>query len=324
MKKGQKKSSFFSGMKWLLGALVLVLAGSLLFIYGVLPGKVAQGIYARSLIHKPIVQTPKDYGLSAFDEVSFKTDDGINLSGWWIPAAKVHRPKGTLILSHGVFKNKEQMLTRVLFLRRLGYQCLLFDHRGHGASSNSPLSGGYLEAGDYFAAEKYLEGRHEVQKPLVFFGFSLGAMSALRAAAKDTLVDGVIADSPLANIKSYVSRRTMGGAFSSMPGFLGRVLRAYDLLTGLTLKQEDLDLTPVVQQLHELPVLYITGENDDLAKPDEVRQLFEKTASHHRRLVYIPDAGHEETYKKFPVIYEKVVTDFLTDLGNGFKKSGDE
>jgi pimeloyl-ACP methyl ester carboxylesterase len=137
-------------------------------------------------------------------------------------------------------------------------------------------------------------------------------------------VDGVIADSPLANIKSYVSRRSMGGAFSSMPGFLHCVLEDYDRLSGLTLKEEDLDLMPVVQKLGETPVLYITGENDDLAKPDEVRKLFEKTSSHHRRLVYIPDAGHEETYKKFPVIYEKVVRDFLADLRNGFPQPDDE
>ena len=94
-------------------------------------------------------------------------------------------------------------------------------------------------------------------------------------------------------------------------------------MTGLSLKESDLDMIPVVEGLHTLPVLYITGEGDDLALSEEVRKLFEKTDSKHRRLVYIPDAGHEETYKKYPVIYERSVLGFLTDLRKGFPKSKD-
>ncbi len=319
----KKDNPVLSILKWMILLVLVLLVGGLVFIYEVLPGKVAQALFAKSQVHKALTESPKDYGLNRYEDVSFPTADGVTLSGWWIPLSKSQKPLGTLILSHGVFKNREQVLSRAVFLSRKGYQTLLFDQRGEGASGNSPVSGGLLEAGDYLAAEAYLESRHLVRKPVVFFGFSLGAMSALRAAAQSQKADAVIADSPLANIKSYVSRRTMGGTFSSMPGFLARVLGAYDLLTGLSLKIEDLDLMPVVAQLHETPVLYITGEDDDLAKPEEVRQLFEHTASHHRRLIYIPDAGHEETYKKYPMIYEKVVIEFLTDLRNGFPKPDD-
>jgi alpha-beta hydrolase superfamily lysophospholipase len=321
----KKNISILSYLKWAALAAVILLGGGLFFVYQVLPGKVAQALFTRSQTHKPLTQTPKEYDLDCYyEDVSFKTADGVTLSGWWIPARKAKKPLGTILLSHGVFKNREQVLTRALFLSHKGYQTLLFDQRGEGASGNSPVSGGLLEAGDYLAAAAYLQGRHALRKPVVFFGFSLGAISALRAAAQSQQADAVIADSPLANINSYVSRRTMGGVFSSLPGFLTRVLEAYNLLTGLSLKEGDLDLIPVVEGLHETPVLYITGEDDDLAKPEEVRKLFEHTSSHHRRLVYIPDAGHEETYKKYPMIYEKVVTDFLTDLRNGFPKSDDE
>ncbi len=310
-------------LKWLALVVVILLAGGLGFIYEVLPGKVAQSIAAKSQVRQPLTETPKDYGLNHYENVSFTTPDGVTLSGWWIPVLKPQKPLGTVLFSHGVFKNRQQVLSRAAFLSRLGYQTLLFDQRGEGLSGNSPVSGGLLEAGDYLAAESYLGSRHALRKPVIFFGFSLGAMSALRAAAKAPQIDAVIADSPLANIQSYVSRRTIGGAFSSMPGFLDRCLAAYDLITGLNLTSADLNLLPVVGQLREIPVLYITGENDDLAKSEEVRQLFEHTSSHHRRLIYIPEAGHEETYKKYPVIYEKVVTEFLTDLRNGFPKPED-
>ncbi len=310
---------------WAAIAVVAVLwAGGLYVIYQVLPEKVAEGIVAQAQVRKPTTETPKDYGITGYQDVSFLTSDGVTLSGWWLPQKAPKKPLGTILLSHGVFRNRQQVLGRAVFLWNLGYQCLLFDLRGNGESGPSPVSGGVLEANDYLAAEKFLESRHEAGKPLVFFGFSLAAMSALRAAVGDSALDAVIADSPLANLKSYVSRRTIGGAFTSLPGFLGACLKDYDQLTGLTLTEKDLDLTPVVEKLDQAPVLYITGEEDDLAKSDEVRQLFDHTPAHHRRLAYIPDAGHEETFKKYPVIYEKVVTEFLTDLRNGFPKPQDE
>ncbi len=304
-------------------ALAALLAGGLYVVYQVLPEKVAQGIVAQAQVRKPITETPKDYGIPGYQDVSFVTSDGVTLSGWWMPLPARKKNLGTILFSHGVFKNRQQVLGRAVFLWNLGYQCLLFDLRGCGESGPSPVSGGVSEANDYLAAEKFLESRHELGKPVVFFGFSLGAMSALRAAVGDSNLDAVIADSPLANLKSYVSRRTIGGAFTSLPGFLGACLKDYDQLTGLTLTEKDLDLTPVVEKLNQPPVLYITGEGDDLAKSDEVRRLFENTPAPHRRLAYIPDAGHEETFKKFPVIYEKVVTEFLTDLRNGFPKPED-
>lgn len=310
---------------WIALAVVAILAASgLYFIYYVLPEKVAEGIVAKAQVRCPLTETPKDYDIPGYQNVSFTTSNGVTLSGWWIPIKAPKKVLGTIILSHGVFKNRQQVLGRAAFLWNLGYQTLLFDLQGEGESGPSPVSGGLLEAQDYTAAEKFLESRHELKKPVLYFGFSLGAITALRAAVGASPLDAVIADGPLANIKSYVSRRTVGGIFTSMPGFLGIVLRDYDRLTGLTLTEKDLDLMPVVERLDQTPVLYITGESDDLAKSDEVRDLFEHTPAHHRRLAYIPDAGHEETFKKYPVIYEKVVSEFLTDLRDGFPQPQDE
>ncbi len=300
-------------LKLVLGLLILLLTGGLFFIYSILPEKVAKSIVDRAKVHKPLELVPEKYGIK-HEDVSAQ-GDGITLSGWWLPAdAKDKKIKGTVLLTHGAFKNREQVFTRALFLVKTGYQVLLFDQRGCGASGDSPLSGGVYESNDYLIWTNFLKAGPHFKKPLIYYGFSMGSMSALRAAVKNEGVDAVIADSPLANLKSYVSRRTMGGKFSAFPGFLNRCLRAYDFLSGLTLTEDDMDMMPVVQQLRETPVIYFTGEGDDLAKSEEVRKLFEKTSSRRRRLVYVPDAGHEETYDKYPIIYQKSVREFLADL----------
>ncbi len=307
--------------KIVLALLVVLLAVGALVVYLILPQKIAQGLVEKSQARLPLTESPKDYGIPNYQDVTFTTSDGVTLAGWWLPVKG--KTQGTVILTHGVFKNRQQVMGRAAFLWKLGYQVLLFDLRGSGESGPSPVSGGLLESGDFLAAESFLDGRHLLKKPVVFFGFSLGAMCALRAAVNAPQVDAVIADSPLANIKSYVSRRTVGGVFTSLPGFLPAVLRDYNQLTGLSLTEGDLDLVPVVEQIKQTPVLYLSSPGDDLAKAAEVQLLFQKTLARHRRLAYLPEAGHEESFKKFPMIYEKMVKEFLADLKKGFPKSDD-
>jgi alpha-beta hydrolase superfamily lysophospholipase len=319
MKNKKTKSS--SNRVWLKisgGVLFLALAGFLFFIYFYLPGKVGQGLVARGQVKKALTETPQADGFR-YEPAAFVSSDGVSLKGWWLPAAKKGKVQGTVILSHGVFKNREQVLSRAEFLAKAGYQVLLFDLRGCGESGNSPVSGGLLEAKDFEAAYDYLDKTKRLRKPVIFFGFSLGAIAALRAGeAEGDKIQAIIADSPLPNLKAYVSRRTAGGAFSDFPGFLKRCLSAYNALTGLSLTEEDLDLAPVVAKIDETPVLYITGQKDDLARPEEVRKLFNLTPVHHRRLDYIPDAGHEQTYSAYPIIYQRGVLEFLDDLKAGF------
>ena len=308
-------------LKIFLGVLTAIFLTGLYFIYGILPGKVAESIAARAKIHKPLTFDPGKFGLS-FKSVA-TVSDGVTLSGWWLPAAQNKKTRGTVLLTHGAFKNREQVFSRALFLVKSGYQVLLFDQRGCGASGECPLSGGLFESKDFSAWAEFLKDTHRLKKPLVDFGFSMGAMGALRDSVVDKDVDGVISDSPLANIKSYVSRRTLGGKFSAFPGFLNRCLKAYDLLSGLSLTEGDMDMVPVVQSFRDIPVIYFTGEGDDLARSEEVRLLFSKTASRHRRLVYIPEAGHEETYDKYPMVYQRAVLEFFGDLSNNNQKTKD-
>jgi alpha-beta hydrolase superfamily lysophospholipase len=305
--------------KGLLAALALFLAGALYFAYGVLPARVAASIVEKAAVRKPLTRSPTEVGLR-YQEVSFASADGVPLSGWLIETPKGKGPLGMVVLSHGVFKNREQVLDRAELLAKSGYGVLMFDHRGCGLSGESPVSGGVLEAADYRGAVDFLRSR-DGKGPLVLFGFSMGGMSALRAVFQGVRADGVIADSPLANLDCYVSRRTSGGALTALPGFLSRCLSEYARRTGLALTRADLDLVRVAQGLPDVPVLYLTGEGDDLARPEEVRRLFENTKAKRKRLVYIPEAGHEEGFEKAPILYRRSVIGFLTDIREGFPTS---
>ncbi|HET9869134.1 MAG TPA: hypothetical protein VFR02_01375, partial [bacterium] len=115
----------------LLGAALLALAGFLYFVYGYLPAQVGKALTERAKVRQPLTTTPKADGL-AYQDAAFTAADGVPLKGWWLPSAAPGKARGTVILTHGVFKNREQVLARAEFLARAGYQVLLFDLRGCG------------------------------------------------------------------------------------------------------------------------------------------------------------------------------------------------
>jgi len=304
-----------------LGRIFLALASAvalvLVFAYGILPGRVAQGLVDKGLHPQPLVLDPGSSRVP-FANVGFKSPDGLDLKGWWIPSEK--KPAGTVVLSHGVFRNRDQMLSRAVFLHQAGYQVLLFDLRGHGESAPAPLSGGLTESRDFLGALAWLKGTDRLREPLAFYGLSLGAMAALRAAAQLPMNVAVIADSPLPNAESYVSKRTSAKWFLAFPGFFDRCLSAYNGRTGQALTVKDLDLKPVVEALGNRPVLYFVGEKDDLVSGDAMKDLFDRSPTHLKRLVYVPQAVHDKTYESFKVMYEKTVLEFLSGLKDHFKK----
>src|SRR5919202_2905866 len=135
--------------------------------------------------------TPWELGIS-HEEVSFQTEDGLLLSGWWLPSLE---PKRTIISLHGHRGAKHHCVGVGAALWRRGANVLLFDHRGRGSSDGEFLSLGYFETLDAIAAIKYVLSRAP-GLPLGLIGYSMGAAGAVVSAAPGEGGGGVVADSP--------------------------------------------------------------------------------------------------------------------------------
>src|ERR1051326_365600 len=192
---------------WGLVGLLVVLIGAV---------SVFPWLQAWSLTHpkrKPLNRTPADLG-TAFEDVSFTTEDGITLSGWFIPASNGH----TLIGCHGILDNREQLLEPAVLLAKQGYGFLLYDARAHGKSGGKHSTYGHDEVKDVFAAVAYLEGRPDVDtQRLGIIGNSLGGITAIRAAARLSKLRVIIAESTLADFASDISKAFT--RFTHLPAF---------------------------------------------------------------------------------------------------------
>lgn len=149
----------------------------------------------------PVFGTPKDYGLQ-FEEVEFKAEDGVNLSGWLIKGGtdKViiqshfgvqssrsgYTPKGKGMIK--LWNEDIDFLRQAKYLVEAGYSVLIYDFRNHGNSgvSEKPwVSWGPEEGKDVRAAVNYIS-THQVYKES-----SIGLLSICMGAASSTYSYGI-------------------------------------------------------------------------------------------------------------------------------------
>ena len=131
--------------------------------------------------------------------MSFRSSDGVLLSGWWVGAPDA---KGTVVLVHGLNRSRVEMVRRLAFVHGEGWNALVFDLRRHGASGGDATTFGAKEKEDVKAAARL--ARDRAPGPVVLWGVSLGAASVVLAAAEDPRVAGVICDSSYRSLADTV------------------------------------------------------------------------------------------------------------------------
>src|SRR5262245_5130263 len=128
------------------------------------------------LVTAPLVASPQ--------RVTFKTDDGVTLSGTWYEPAS--RPGPAVILVHMLQKSRRDWDQFASRLAGEGIGALAFDLRGHGESSGSAQDySGMVQ--DVRAARRFLGSRSDVTPSRVgIAGASMGATLAVMEAADDS------------------------------------------------------------------------------------------------------------------------------------------
>src|SRR5262249_47029711 len=107
---------------------------------------------------------------------STRTADGLTLRGWYYPTRHHRR---LLVLVHGLWGGWEDLAPVGYELHRRGYDVLLFDLRGHGASDPSRLSMGRRERNDLRAVLTWAERRGFSPDQIGWLGHSMGASTLL-------------------------------------------------------------------------------------------------------------------------------------------------
>jgi pimeloyl-ACP methyl ester carboxylesterase len=290
-------------LRWLgMGALLLVvlwLLISLLFVYSLTRRP-----------HAPFAEPAPTVSWGTFEEHRLRTSDGETLGAWLL-----HGPADgpSVLILHGNRGCRRDGLLAAEFFAGQGCSVLLVSLRAHGDSTGTVNDFGYSARHDVVAAVEFLEKERPGRRLLVD-GTSMGAAAAIFAAGElRERVSGYILESPYRDLHRAVRNRTA----LYLPPVLDHVAYAGVLLVGPLVLADVERISPLnhVEDIPpSVPVLFLSGTNDERANPDEARELCDRIAGH-ARLVLFEGAGHGCLIRADPERYRAAVTPLLHEAG---------
>lgn len=251
--------------------------------------------------------TPATYG-ATYQDVRFVAADGVELAGWFLPVdgsdAGVVLVPGRNSSRTKEFEGRFPELAAIL--QANGYQVVMFDLRGHGASGDARFTFGRAERLDVGAAISYLIEQGVPAGQVGVLGVSMGAASAVGAVAVDPRVGALWADAGYAEIASIIEAEWPSA--SGLPGVFWHAARlAHRVRFGFDLAaSRPVDELPLVAPR---PVQLVHGTADLLIPYDHALQL--QAAAPTADLWTLPGVGHADAYVAAPEEYARRVVEFF-------------
>jgi dipeptidyl aminopeptidase/acylaminoacyl peptidase len=240
---------------------------------------VLAAIMATTAWHAVSVVRPPRVGLDSLDidnelpgseQVSFLGPDGITLAGNFVPP----RNGAVVVLVHGLFASRRQLLPEAQLLAEHGYGVLVFDNRAHGASGGSTATWGLRESGDVERAVDFVQQRAQLPAGKIgLLGFSIGGTAVIREAIGDSRAAAVVVEATYSSMGGEIEFMfSRYGPFSKLPA-----LWTAQVLGGLDYSQ----LVPenLICRLQPRPVLLIYGSRDSDVPSDQAERMMHAACS---------------------------------------------
>lgn len=237
--------------------------------------------------------SPENHDGYRYEEVSFLSEDGTALHGWFVPA--VGEAKGTVIHFHGNAQNLSAHFGFVSWLPKQGYNLFTFDYRGYGKSEGVPTRQGIYE--DSLAALDYLFSRTDIDRDkVIVIGQSLGGAIAIRAIAerKHFPIKGALIESTFSSYEDVV--------LDNVAFILKPVAKA--------LVKDRLSPNEVVSELSPVPILFIHGDADHIVGSYHSERLYD-LAGDPKELWIIKGGRHTEAMQQRA---NKYIPEILTEF----------
>ena len=233
---------------------------------------------------------PGKAGLS-YEDVTFTTDKGRTLHGWFVPGTTGNNVITWLWL-HGNGGNISHRVEELAMIRhRLGVNVFIFDYQGYGRSEGKPTEEGTYQ--DARAALEHLE-KHTGVAPdkIVYFGRSLGSAVAVNLAVEHPPL-GLVLVSPFSSVEDMARV-----SYPFLP--LGWLTRGrYNSMARIGLVKR--------------PVLIIHGELDNLVPVAQAKLLFD-AANEPKGFQALPGAAHNDIPTNGGSEYWNALERFLAGL----------
>jgi len=220
--------------------------------------------------------TPASVGLD-YEALVAVTDDGLRLSGWYVPPPEGARDAWTLLVFHGNAENIGSGLALVERAHQSGFGIALAEYRGYAGNPGHPSEAGIALDGEAFwralAARPGLDPAR-----IAVWGRSIGGAVAVRLAAAGR-GGALVLESPFRSARTLLRD---GGAW---------ILWALSVFGTYRFDQESL-----IGRI-EVPILIVHGTADEVVPFAHGRRLYEAARSP-KAFVTIASGGHNDLWSR--------------------------
>lgn len=243
-----------------------------------------------------------------YESVSIKSRDGLILKGRYYHTAD-NAPVAVCI--HGYRSNPmKDFCGGGKILPRMGYNVLLINHRAHCESQGNTITFGIKERYDCIDWVKYINSRFGAQTPVVLYGISMGASTALLMAGLDELPENVkcvIADCPYSSPKAII--RKVAGEDMGYPVRLAYPFVCLSAIIFGRFRIGNVSCADAAKN-SKIPILLIHGEADDFVPVYMSREISKDAPM--VELHTFPGATHGICYIADKERYLSLITEFLS------------
>lgn len=212
------------------------------------------------------------------EEHTVETFDGQKLWVGLVPGDP--RNKHYVVLSHGYTSTRYGMYKYAVLWRKLGYNCVIYDNRGHGANKPTTVTFGLREGKDLMTVIEDTYERYGNDIHIGLHGESMGAGLQLMALSHQPKVDFIVNDCGYSEILPVLRYKVNQGF--GLPGWLADAAGPYSkLFFGYDFKE----VRPIDHlRNNEIPICFVHGTNDNF------------TAHWHSEKMYEANKGYKELH----------------------------
>jgi hypothetical protein len=258
-------------------------------------GPMGMGLVATHKWREPVGNPPS----AAYQDVSFKASDGLELAGWYRPS----RNGAAVLVVHGGSSDRKGSLAHAQMLGARGYGVLVYDARGRGESDGSENNYGWDWPKDIDGALAFLAHRPDVQPGRIgALGLSTGADVLFEVAAKHKGLPIVADGTAAGSFEDW--HRLRGNQIGAVPGWV--MFSTMRVLSGDP-------PGPAIEDLiaHTKSPALLISAGTDIER--EFNRFYERVATPSVEHWNMPDAAHTHAIRSHRGEYERRVGAFFDE-----------
>lgn len=243
------------------------------------------------------------------ETVSIISDDGLKLVGYYLAAAVP--TDRTVVLAHGYSSEGKRMVGFARFYHDdFGYNVLMPDDRGHGASEGRYIGFGWPDRRDYLRWIAWTIAKVGPEARIVLHGVSMGGATVMMVSGEPDLPANVVAvveDCGYTSVLDEVSYLLPRIYKIDSPSLVAQTSALTKKRAGYSFEEAS-----ALEQVKKdkLPMLFIHGEADTFVPFWMLKPLYDACPAE-KELFTIPGAGHGESLSKDRPGYIAAVKAFL-------------